>query len=107
MNLPVITCHHLNDAVETWIFTSLHGKPRLIPHSRDNFLRPFLLSKKEAMINWCHNKGVPYAEDPSNLDTSYMRNYIRHVLMPNALNVNPGLHKVVYKKLKNSFNKEI
>jgi len=104
--LPVITCHHLNDAVETWIFTSLHGRSRLIPYSRDIFIRPFLLTKKEDMLKWCYNKGVPFLEDPSNSNTDYMRNYIRHILMPNALNVNPGLHKVVSKKIKNSFNEE-
>jgi tRNA(Ile)-lysidine synthetase-like protein len=102
----VVTCHHLDDAVETWIFTSLHGKGRLIPYSRDIFIRPFLLTRKLKMENWCLNKEVPYIEDPSNYDTKYMRNYIRHTLMPSALNVNPGLHKVVSKKLKNSFNKE-
>ena len=38
-------------------------------------------------------------EDPSNTDIKYMRNYIRHVMMPNALRVNPGLHKVLKKKI--------
>ena len=28
-----------------------------------------------------------------------MRNYVRHELMPHALRVNPGLHKVVRKKV--------
>ena len=27
----LITVHHLDDVVEWWIFSSLHGKPRLIP----------------------------------------------------------------------------
>ena len=105
-NLPVVTCHHLDDAVETWIFTSLHGEGRLIPYSRDIFIRPFLLTRKLRMEDWCAKRSVPFIEDPSNYDTRYMRNYIRHTLMPSALNVNPGLHKVVSKKLKNSFNKE-
>ena len=105
-NLKVVTCHHLDDAVETWIFTSLHGQSRLIPHSRDQFIRPFLASRKEPLISWCDSRSVPFANDPSNLDTKYMRNYIRHILLPKALDVNPGLHKVVLKKIKQSYIKE-
>jgi tRNA(Ile)-lysidine synthase TilS/MesJ len=44
---------------------------------------------------------VPWVEDDSNTDTCYTRNYIRHELMPHALEVNPGLHKVVKKKVLN------
>ena len=98
--LPVITCHHLDDVAETWLFTALHGTPRLIPSRRDIYLRPFLETRKAVFEDWCDRKGVPYIEDPSNADTRFMRNYIRHEIMPKALRVNPGLHKVLRKKLK-------
>ena len=103
-NTPIVTCHHLNDAVETWIFTALHGNPMLIPYKRDNYIRPFLLTEKETLVEWCENKDIPYVFDKSNEDTSYMRNFIRHVLMPKALRVNPGLYKVIYKKIINQYN---
>ena len=102
-NAPIITCHHLDDAVETWVFTSLHGNPMLIPYARDSFLRPLLTTRKDVLTKWCKRKGVPFINDPSNDDISYMRNFIRHELMPKALGVNPGLHKVVKKKLESSF----
>ncbi len=97
-NNKIITAHHLNDAIETWIFTSLHGNPFLIPSKRDNFIRPFLISEKELFVQWANNKKVPYLDDPSNNDTHYMRNLIRHDIVPNALRVNPGLPKVIRKK---------
>jgi tRNA(Ile)-lysidine synthase len=103
----VITCHHLDDAVETWIFTSLHGNPMLIPYKRDNFIRPFLTTRKDDLISWCERSDVPYIIDPSNNDTAYMRNFIRHTLLPNALTVNPGLHKVVKKKVLEQYNKTV
>jgi|7_EtaG_2_1085326.scaffolds.fasta_scaffold00324_25 tRNA(Ile)-lysidine synthase len=106
-NTPIVTCHHLDDVVETWIFTSLHGNPMLIPYKRDNFIRPFLITTKDELLSWCNNKRVPHLIDPSNNDTSYMRNFIRHVLLPNALRVNPGLQKVVSKKIKEDFNKNM
>ena len=97
--LPVITCHHLDDVAETWLFTSLHGTPRLIPAARGVYLRPFLETRKAVFEDWCDRKGVPYIEDPSNNDTRFMRNFIRHEMIPKALRVNPGLHKVLRKKI--------
>ena len=34
---PVVTAHHLDDAVEWWIFSSLHGTGKLIPRIRSNY----------------------------------------------------------------------
>ena len=43
----IITCHHLDDCVETWIMSSLHGHGRLIPYKRgENIFRPFLMTNK-------------------------------------------------------------
>ena len=93
----VVTCHHLGDAVENWVFTSMHGNPALIPEVRGPFIRPFLHTEKQTFINWCERKGVPYIEDPSNKDTSYMRNYVRHEMMRHVLRLNPGINKTVRK----------
>jgi len=98
-SLPIITCHHLDDAVENWIFTSLHGNPMMIPLARDQFIRPFLVTPKEVLLEWCDRKSVPYVIDPSNYDTSFMRNYIRAEIMSKAMFVNPGLKKVIKKKI--------
>ncbi len=101
-DIPVVTCHHLDDLVETWIFTSLHGSSTMIPSRRKNYYRPFLITRKTNFEDWCDRKGVPFVEDPSNLDISFMRNFIRHELVPKALRVNPGLPKVLRKKVLNN-----
>jgi tRNA(Ile)-lysidine synthase len=97
---PVITCHHLDDCVETWIWSSLHGEGKLIPYHNKNVMRPFRLNRKMEFENWCRVKHVPWIEDASNNDTKYMRNFIRHEIVPKVLVVNPGLHKVIAKKIK-------
>ncbi len=101
-DIPFITCHHLDDLVETWIFTSLHGTPQLIPSQRGRYRRPFLITRKAVLEDWCDRKNVPFVTDPSNTDISYMRNYIRHEIIPKALRVNPGLPKVLRKKVLNN-----
>ena len=94
---PVITCHHLDDCVETYIWSSLHGTPKVIPLTRNNVIRPFLTTRKQDFIYWCESHNVPWIEDESNKNSRYTRNYIRNELMPHALHVNPGLPKLVKK----------
>ena len=76
---------------------------KLIPYKRGNVIRPFLISDKSELEKWCKNNKVPFIIDPSNADVSYTRNYIRHELMPKALHVNPGLLKILKKRVREAF----
>ena len=102
---PIITCHHLDDVVEWWVFTSLHGNPKLIPYSRGKYLRPFLLNKKSVLTNWCRRNHVNYFNDPSNRSDLYARGYIRNNLIPAINHINPGIHKTLKKKLIKQYKK--
>ena len=95
---PVITAHHLDDAVEWWIFSSLHGEGKLIPRMRGNYLRPFLLTRKEKLINYCKYNNLPFYVDETNLLTDRPRVLIRNKMMYDCLKINPGLHKTIKKK---------
>lgn len=99
---PVVMAHHLDDCVETWLFGALNGTPKTIPYRNGNVIRPFLLARKDFFTSWCLRNKVFWTEDESNKDIKYMRNRIRHKLVPEALKVNPGLHKVVARKVKES-----
>lgn len=98
-DMPVVTAHHLDDAIETWIFSSLHGLSRLPKIKIKNVVRPFILNAKQEFINWCSNKNVKYINDQSNFDISFPRNRIRHIIVPECLKINPGLRKVIRRKL--------
>lgn len=95
----IITAHHLDDAVEWWLFSALHGEPKLIPYRNGNVIRPFLLTPKSEIRNWAERKGIQFLDDPSNADLKYMRTIIRHQIKMPALKVNPGLRTVVKKRL--------
>jgi len=98
-DFPVITCHHLDDCVETYLFSCLRGFQSVIPYSKGNVIRPFLLNEKSVFYDWCLHKSVPFIEDESNLNVNFSRNRIRHNIVPEALTVNPGLKTVVKKMI--------
>ena len=95
----VVLGHHLDDVIETYIFSMLNGAKRLIPYRNKNCIRPFLYSRKQHLLDWCNDKGVPHLHDKSNDDVRYARNRIRRNIVPEALKINPGLHKVVTRLL--------
>jgi tRNA(Ile)-lysidine synthase len=97
---PIITCHHLDDCVETWIWSSMHGMGKLIPYRNNNVIRPFRTTRKSEFVKWCERNNVSWVQDPSNNDTKYIRNHIRS-MMPQLLVINPGIHTVVKKKIIN------
>jgi tRNA(Ile)-lysidine synthetase-like protein len=102
----IITAHHLDDAVETYLFNTLNGKTYTMPVSRrlkeDSnvfVVRPFIRNKKESLLMYCKENNLCYYDDPTNHDGSNMRSYIRKNIVPQALFVNAGLYTVVEKIL--------
>ena len=93
----IITVHHLDDVVETYLFSSFHGLSKLINYRKGNVYRPFLKTKKSYFRNWCDRRSIPFWDDKSNSDVKFSRNRIRHNIIPEVLKVNPGIHKTVSK----------
>lgn len=98
LDAPVVICHHLDDVLETWLFSSFHGQPKLIPVQTRNVIRPFLITDKQKLIDFCGKRNIDWMYDESNDDQSYMRNHIRHNIVPEVLKVNPGIKKTLKKK---------
>ena len=99
INADVITCHHLEDCVETWVWSSMHGEGKIIPYRNKNVIRPFRQTRKRDLQLWAELNNIKHVEDTSNNDTKFIRNYIRHEMMPHVLRVNPGIYKTIKKKV--------
>lgn len=108
-NEPILLSHHLNDCIETWIMTSLRGKPHLIPYynAKYNIFRPFLTVPKSEIEKWAKEHDVKYVIDKSNFDTTINRNYVRHVMMKNVYQINPGIEKTIKRKIVEAYNDSI
>ena len=96
----VITCHHLDDCVETWLMSAFHGQCKLIPYQRNhNIFRPFLMTSKLSIKRYADSKDVKWVEDPSNQLTNFARNRVRHNIIPEVLQINKGIRNTIRKKL--------
>lgn len=94
----VITCHHLDDQIETLIQGFVHGViGKTICYSRGNYLRPFLKVAKSTFMDYSRRHNIQFVQDPSNNDVRHTRNRIRHNIIPELLKVNPGLYKSLAK----------
>lgn len=96
---PVLLGHHLNDVMETWVFSCMNGTPSLMRYSNGNCIRPLLLTARSKIEEFARIHSIPFIEDPSNTDVKFARNRIRHNILPEILMVNPGLEKVLRRKL--------
>lgn len=97
----IVLGHHLDDCVESYLFNMCNGKDYTIPYRHHNCIRPFRLNKKSQIVERLKDRpDIMWVEDPSNIDDRFKRNYIRFNLLPEALNVNSGLYKVIAKRIK-------
>jgi tRNA(Ile)-lysidine synthase len=83
----IVTGHHADDQVETVLFRILRGTGIQglagIPESRPPGLsRPLLTFTRDELLAYAVKNRVPYRTDPSNLDTTYSRNFLRHEVLP-------------------------
>lgn len=88
------TAHHRDDAIETLLINLLRGAGRrgfmgLAP-KHDGFVRPLIEVERKDIEAYARQHGVPYREDASNRDPSYLRNRVRHELVPLMEDLHPG-----------------
>ena len=103
--LPVCTGHTLDDAVESYLFTAMHGQGKYMEYSHANVVRPFITTRKSELVEYASKNKLSFLEDPSNSDINFAaRNRIRHCIIPEALKINPGLHNMVKRRIIEKLN---
>ena len=82
--------HHADDQLETALFklfrgsrvSGLNGMPEERPVGLARLYRPFLEVSRQRIFNYALDNDLSWAEDDSNADLSFDRNYIRHMVLP-------------------------
>jgi tRNA(Ile)-lysidine synthase len=89
----ILTAHHADDNLETFLInltrgTGLQGLTG-IPVQNDNVIRPLLCISRQEIENYAKVNGIQWREDSSNASDKYVRNKIRHHLIPVLKELNP------------------
>ncbi len=82
----ILTAHHLNDVMETFFINLSRGTGidglTSIPAINNNIIRPLLIFSREEIETYALTNQITWREDKSNAETKYLRNKIRHTIVP-------------------------
>ena len=89
----ILTGHHADDNLETFLInlsrgTGLEGLVG-IPEQNGKIIRPLLLFSREEIAKYAIEYKIQWREDSSNSSDKYLRNKIRHDLVPLFKELNP------------------
>ncbi len=91
----IATAHHIDDAIETLFINIMRGTGisglKGIPRKNKNVIRPLLFATKNELSKYASEQKLNFREDRSNTDEKYLRNKIRHQIMPVMNEINPSL----------------
>ncbi len=90
----VLTAHHLDDEIETFLInltrgTGLEGLTG-IPAKNEKTIRPLLKFSREEIEIFAKENTIKWREDSSNSSNKYLRNKLRHDVVPVLKELNPS-----------------
>ncbi len=107
----IFTAHHLDDRIETAMFnlirgTKLGGIVALSEIQNSKFkihngeelariFRPLLHIQKSQILEYAREQSIDYHEDSTNTDTTYLRNHLRHTVLPEFERINPEYRRAI------------
>jgi len=95
--------HHKDDIVETFLInisrgTGIRGISGIKPKS-GKLVRPLLFAGRHEIQDYADSVRLMYREDSSNATTRYVRNKIRHQILPVFRQINPRFNETVIENI--------
>lgn len=82
----IVTAHNRNDSYETALMRLFQGGGtaglRTMPFRRGRYLRPLITADRSGIESFLNRIDAGWREDSTNAEDSYLRNRIRHFLVP-------------------------
>ncbi|HNQ00564.1 MAG TPA: tRNA lysidine(34) synthetase TilS, partial [Bacteroidia bacterium] len=82
----IATAHQLDDSIETFFINLIRGTGIKgltgIPSKKGHVIRPLLFAKRKDIEEFAKQQNLTWREDVSNQSDIYLRNSIRHHLLP-------------------------
>lgn len=93
------TAHHQDDAIETYLInqirgTGISGLHGILP-KQGKLIHPLLFAGREDITIYAKAHSLNWREDSSNAQTKYLRNQVRHELIPLLSKIHPNIKKVL------------
>jgi tRNA(Ile)-lysidine synthase len=100
----ILTAHHADDNLETFIInltrgTGLDGLVG-IPEENEKVIRPLLIFSRQEIAHFAKENNITWREDSSNASDKYLRNKIRHNIVPLLKELNPNF-LIAFQKTQN------
>ena len=101
----ILTAHHLDDSLETFLInlsrgTGLDGLTG-IPNQNDKIIRPLLVFSRNEIETFANENAILWREDSSNASDKYLRNKLRHDVVPILKELNPSFLSSFEKTIEN------
>ena len=95
----IAVAHHADDQVETLVLHwlrggGLAGMLGMQPRQQD-IIRPLLAISRGEILTYCQQYNLHPLQDASNIDPRFLRNRIRHELLPLLESMNPGIRSTL------------
>jgi len=94
----IVTAHHANDNAETVLMNLLRGTGLRgmcgIPQKNGKIIRPLLRFNDSEVAEYVSEQGIDYCVDSSNLTDNFLRNKIRHHIIPELERINPNFIEI-------------
>ena len=107
-NAQLITAHHQDDLIETVLINLLRGtgwrglaSMTQMPNGKCQILRPLLNMTKTEILEYAQQHNLSWREDSTNNDHTYLRNYVRQVLLPMVHKTKPDFSQTILELSKN------
>lgn len=95
----IAVAHNLNDNIETLLINLIRGTGLTgltgMKSSTGGIIRPLLFAKRSDIEEYSNEFRIPYREDRSNAETLYIRNKIRHLVIPVLRDINPSVEETL------------
>jgi tRNA(Ile)-lysidine synthase len=90
----LVTAHHANDNAETVLMNLLRGTGLRgicgIPQKNGKIIRPLLRFRGSEIERYADKQGIRFCVDSSNMSDDFLRNKIRHHIIPELEIINPN-----------------
>ena len=102
-NALIITAHQADDLIETFFINLTRGAGLKglsgIPEVRDRIRRPLLPFNRAEIETFAQENRIGFREDSSNLSTKYLRNHIRHKVIPAFKEIEPNFGRQISRSI--------